>query len=63
MPILTGVLSGKDWGDHPSSSRVLDDSNAPYNYYDYIDAWFRFFLYQTPNFDHSWFVTFDRDNL
>jgi hypothetical protein len=55
------VLSEKDWGNHPSSPKVLSD-NSPYNYYDYIDAWSRFFLYQTPNFDHSWFVTFDREN-
>jgi hypothetical protein len=54
------VLSEKDWGDHPSSSKVLDDK-APYNYYGYIDAWSKFFLYQTPNCDHSWFVTFNKD--
>jgi hypothetical protein len=57
------VFTEKDWGDHPSSSKNLPDCNAPYNYYDYIDAWSIFFLYQTPNFDHSWFVTFDRDNF
>ena len=53
------VLSEKDWGDHPSFTRILDDCNIPYNYYDYIHAWSKFFLCQTPNLDHSWFVTFD----
>jgi hypothetical protein len=57
------VISEKDWGDHPSSPRVLCPCKIPYNYYDYVDAWFKFFLYQTPNFDHSWFVTFDQDNF
>jgi hypothetical protein len=42
------VLSEKDWSDHPSSSKILPDCNAPYNYYDYIDAWSRFFLYKLP---------------
>jgi hypothetical protein len=57
------VISEKDWGDHPSFPRVLCPCKIPYNYYDYVDAWFKFFLYQTSNFDHSWFVTFDQDNF
>jgi hypothetical protein len=36
--------------DHPSIPKILSD-NSPYNYYDYIDAWSKFFLYQTPNCD------------
>jgi hypothetical protein len=58
---IDNVLSEKDWGNHPSTPKILSD-NSPYNYYDYIDAWSKFFLYQTPNCDHSWFVTFDREN-
>ena len=39
------VISEKDWNDHPSSPRVLRDSDIPYCYYDYIEAWSKFFLY------------------
>jgi hypothetical protein len=58
---INNILSEKDWGNHPSIPKFLSD-NSPYNYYDYIDAWSKFFLYQTPNCDHSWFITFDREN-
>jgi hypothetical protein len=37
-------------------------NKSPYNYYDYIDAWSKFFLYQIPSSDHSWFVMFDKGN-
>ena len=53
------VISEKDWGDHPSSCRSLKGFDIPFSYYDYIDAWFKFFLFQTPNLDHSWFINFD----
>jgi hypothetical protein len=47
------VISEKDWGNHHSSPRVLCDFDIPYCYYDYIEAWSKCFLYQTPKFDHS----------
>jgi hypothetical protein len=56
------VISKKDWGDHPSP-RILHDCDIPYCYYDYTEAWSRFFPYQTPNFDHSWFINFYRNNF
>ena len=57
------VLSKKDWGDHPSTPKVLANFDVPFSYYDYIEAWSKFFLYQTPKFDHSWFINFDRNNF
>jgi hypothetical protein len=58
---IDNILSEKDWGTHPSTPKILSD-NTPYNYYDYIDAWSKFFLYQIPSSDHSWFVMFDKGN-
>jgi hypothetical protein len=55
------IISEKDWDDHPSSPRVLDGFDVTYCYYDYIEAWFKFMLFQTPKFDHSWFINFDKD--
>ena len=57
------VISEKDWGDHPSSFRKLDGNfGVHFNYYDYIDAWSKFMLYQTAVMDHSWFITFDKEH-
>jgi hypothetical protein len=55
------IISEKDWGDHPSSPRVLANFDIPYCYYDYVEAWSKFMLYQTPKFDHSWFINFDKE--
>jgi hypothetical protein len=49
-------------GRPPSSFRSLKGFDIPFCYYDYIDAWFKFFLYQTSNIDHSWFINFDQEN-
>jgi len=54
------VLLLKDWGEHPSQPRVLSNSELSYSYYDYIDAWFRFMLYQNSTNNHSWFINFDK---
>jgi hypothetical protein len=32
------VIYEKDWGDHPSSPRVIANFDIPYCYYDYIEA-------------------------
>jgi hypothetical protein len=53
----------KDWGDHPSKPRMLENSNLSYSYYDNQDAWFKFLLSQNPRFDHSWFINFGKLNL
>jgi len=31
-----------------------------YSYYDYMNAWFKFILYQNLKNDHSWFINFDK---
>jgi len=54
------VLLLKDWGEHPSQPRILSNSELSYSYYDYIDAWFRFMLYQNSTNSHSWFINFDK---
>jgi hypothetical protein len=58
---INRAISEKEWGDHPSF-RSLKGFDIPFCYYDYIDAWFKFFLYQTSNIDHSWFINFDQEN-
>jgi hypothetical protein len=57
------VISEKDWRGHPSSLIVFRDFDIHYYYYDYIEALSKFFLSQTPKFDHSWFINFDRNNF
>jgi hypothetical protein len=57
------VISEKEWGGHPSSLRELNGNfGVHFNYYDYIDAWSKFFLYQTALMDHSWFISFDKNH-
>jgi hypothetical protein len=51
----------KDWGLHPSTLRPFAGSAIPYSYYDYINAWFRFMLLQTPEFTHCWIINFDKN--
>lgn len=38
----------------------LPQSDVVYCYYDYIDAWFKFMLFQIPDQSHSWFLNFDK---
>ncbi|KAG6635030.1 hypothetical protein CIPAW_11G014100 [Carya illinoinensis] len=35
-------------------------TETQYNYYDYIETWLKFPLFQTPNMQHSWFFNFDK---
>jgi hypothetical protein len=60
---LHKVISEKEWGGHPSSLRTLEGFKIPFSYYDYVDAWSKFFLYQTANMDHSWFINFDKEHF
>jgi hypothetical protein len=55
------VISEKEWGGHPSMEKELHGFSIKYNYYDYIEAWSRVFLYQTALMDHSWFIAFDKN--
>jgi hypothetical protein len=55
------VISEKEWGFHPSYEKELPGFSIKYNYYDYIEAWSKVFLYQTPQMDHSWFISFDKN--
>jgi hypothetical protein len=57
------VIFEKEWGDHPYSLKILRDCDISYCYYDYFEACSKFFLYETPKFDHSWFVNFDQNNF
>ena len=50
---LCKIISEKEWGGHPSSLRTLSGFKIPFNYYDYVDAWSKLFLYQTASMDHS----------
>jgi hypothetical protein len=45
-------ISEKDWGVHPSTLSPFVNPNIPYSYYDYINAWSKFMLFQTPEFNH-----------
>jgi hypothetical protein len=54
------VIYENEWGGHPSSLRNLENFIIPFSYYDYVDAWSKFFLYQSANMDHSWFINFDK---
>nr|POE91018.1 hypothetical protein CFP56_05389 [Quercus suber] len=64
--IITGFVSSKDWGQHPSLLKVLKDlkslsgSELHYSYYDYMDAFEKVLFYQNVNYDHSWFIMFDK---
>jgi len=57
---LDKVLLLKDWGDHPPQPIMLSNSELSYSYYDYMDAWFRFMLYQNSANNHCWFINFDK---
>jgi hypothetical protein len=54
-------ISKKDWGAHPSTLRPFVNYVIPYSYYDYIDAWSKFMLFQTPKFNHFLFLNFDKN--
>lgn len=55
------VLSPKDWNTHPSITRSFSRKFTPqmYNYYDYMDAWYKMLYYEPYN--HSWFIWFRKD--
>ena len=63
--IITSFVSYKDW-EHPSSLKTLTNlksltsSELQYNYYDYMDAFVKVLFFQDKNFDHSWFLMFDK---
>jgi hypothetical protein len=62
---IINFISEKEWGTHPSTLRsfVYFDIpySIPYSYYDYIDAWTKFMLFQTSEFNHFWFIKFDKN--
>ncbi|GJX72631.1 hypothetical protein Tco_0309802 [Tanacetum coccineum] len=55
------VLSPEDWNNRPFTNKVLSCyQNYPgYNYYDYVEAWNKAFLYKA-HF-HTWFFHFSED--
>ena len=40
--------------------RNLLGHSLQYNYYDYMDTWFKIVLYQNKSYSHSWFFSFDK---
>jgi hypothetical protein len=58
---IVKFIHEKDWGLHPSTLRPFAGSAIPYSYYDYITAWSRFILLQTPEFTHCWIINFDKN--
>jgi hypothetical protein len=58
---FVNFISERNWGIHHSTLRPFVNSAIPYSYYDYIDAWFKFMLLQTPEFNHFWFLNFDKN--
>lgn len=64
--IITSFVNCKDWGQHPSLLKKLKNLKSltgielHYSYYDYMDAFKKVLFHQNQNFDHSWFLMFNR---
>ena len=60
---IHGVLTLKQWGPTGSEKilkgKEFENTYRTYNYFDYMNAWFKVFLYQNEKFTHSWFITWD----
>jgi hypothetical protein len=54
-------ISQKDWGMPPYAMKSLSNKKVQYCYHDYIEAWYKVFLYQNESFSHSWFINFDKN--
>ncbi|KAL4600574.1 hypothetical protein ACB092_11G208600 [Castanea dentata] len=65
--IITGFVTCKEWGQHPSLLRILRNYRSPsgsvlhYSYYDYMDAFEKVLFFQNQRFNHSWFLMFGKD--
>ena len=59
--IISRFISCKEWGQHPSLLRTIEGIGIQYSYYDYMDAFEKNLFYQNKNFDHSWFLMFDKN--
>ena len=60
--IITGFVNCKSQG-HPSTLKLLTNhkgSELYYSYYDYMDAFEKVLFYQNKNYDHSWFLMFNK---
>ncbi|KAG6625818.1 hypothetical protein CIPAW_15G004800 [Carya illinoinensis] len=53
-------MTEEEWETHPYTFKTVKGTETQYNYYDYIEAWLKFPLFQTPNMQHSWFFNFDK---
>jgi len=47
------IIYEKDRSEHPSKTKELPGFDISYYYYDYVEAWFKLMLFQTPNFDKA----------
>jgi len=45
----------------PYALKSLSNRKVQYSYHDYIEAWYKVFLYQNESFSHSWFINFDKN--
>ena len=41
--------------------KTIESIGIQYSYYDYIDAFEKILFYQNKNFDHSWFLMFNKN--
>ena len=58
---FVNFISEKDWETHLSTLRPFVNSVIPYSYYDYIDAGYKFMLFQNTEFNHFLFISFDKN--
>jgi hypothetical protein len=58
---IVKITSLKSWGSHPFLLKPLRGHSIKYSYYDYIDAWFKIFLYQNDHMTHSWFIQWSKE--
>nr|POE45841.1 hypothetical protein CFP56_76117 [Quercus suber] len=63
--IIKGFVSCAEWGQYPSLLKTLKETRGlteiQYSYYDYMDAFEKILFFQNQDFDHSWFMMFDRN--
>ena len=57
--IIKQIISAEDWGTSPLRDREMIHpelkTSIKFNYYDYIEAFNKAFLYENPKKKHSWF--------
>ena len=59
--VIKQILTPSQWNTEPQITRNLSQpfDLQFYNYYDYVEAWDRFLLFQNSIYRHTWFFRFD----